>query len=437
MIAMLPEKLTDRAPKGSFAALQYKDFRSYFGIRFFFTFAYQMQTTMIGFYIYQLTHSKVAIAFIGLSEVIPALGIALYGGYIADRCEKRRMLLLIYTGVLFTSLVMFGVTLKSMSGHFPAGRILLTIYSMLFCNGVARAFYEPATFTVYAHSVPRELYPNASSWSNLSWQSASIIGPVAGGLIYAFAGRVIPGISGISATFAVIIFLLLVSLVLVYRLGKYPAVFVKKEKTGRDLSAGIRFVFGNKMMLYTMSLDLFSVFFGGVTALLPIYAIDILHVGPEGLGVMRMASSLGAALSMLALVRFSPMARPWRNLLIAVAGFGCSIIAFGLSHSFLFSLVFLFAQGAFDSVSVVIRSTLMQLLTPDQMRGRVSAVNSMFIGSSAEIGDFESGMAAKWLGAIPAVIFGGTMTLLIVIFTWLKTRKLHSVSLEALTGNNS
>lgn len=395
-------------------------------MRFFFTFACQMQTTVIGFYVYQLTHSKVAIAFIGLSEVIPALGIALYGGYIADKYEKRKMLLLIYTGVLVTSLVMFIATLKSMNGHIPIHGILYIIYAMLFCNGVGRAFYEPATFAVYAHSVPKEVYPNASSWNNLSWQAASIIGPAAGGFLYAFG---LPGLAGISATFAAIILLLILSLVLVYRLRRYPAVPGKKEKTGKSLLAGLHFVFKNKMMLSTMSLDLFSVFFGGVTALLPVYAIDILHVGAEGLGIMRMASSLGAALTMAALVRFSPMARPWRNLLIAVTGFGCSIIAFGLSHNFILSLVFLFAQGAFDSVSVIIRSTIMQLLTPDHMRGRVSAVNSMFIGSSAEIGDFESGMAAKLLGTIPAVLFGGTMTLLIVIFTGLTTKKLLRLSL--------
>src|SRR5580692_11628864 len=230
-------------PKGSFAALQYKDFRSYFGIRFFFTFAYQMQTTVIGFYIYQLTHSKVAIAFVGLSEVIPALGIALYGGYIADKCEKRKMLLLIYTGVLITSMVLFVATLKSMNGHIPTYGILYIIYAMLFCNGVGRAFYEPATFAVYAHSVPKEVYPNASSWSNLSWQAASIIGPAAGGFIYAFGDHAFPGLAGISATFAATILLLILSLLLVYRLRAYPAVPIKKEKTGKSLSAGVHFVF--------------------------------------------------------------------------------------------------------------------------------------------------------------------------------------------------
>lgn len=407
----------------SFAALRYKDFRSYIGMRFFFTFAYQMQTTILGFYIYELTHSKVAIAFIGLSEAIPAVGIALYGGYIADKYEKRKMLLLIFGGVFLSSLVMGTVTLNSMATYMH-GWILPVLYAMIFCNGIARAFYGPATFTIYAHSIPKEVYPNGSSWSSSSWQVASILGPLTGGLLYGYAHHINPALSGISTTFAAILIFLFISLILVYRLRKYPPVFIPKESIWVSLKEGLNFVFTNKMMFYAMSLDLFSVFFGGVVALLPVFALDILKVGSEGLGLMRMASSLGAALTMIAMVRFSPMNRPWRNLLIAVAGFGAAIIGFGLSRTFYLSLVFLFLQGAFDSVSVIIRGTIMQLLTPDRMRGRVSAVNSMFIGSSNEIGDFESGMAAKILGTVPAVLFGGCMTMFIVTFTFFKTRSL-------------
>lgn len=406
------------SPKNdSFAALRYKDFRSYIGMRFFFTFAYQMQTTVLGFYIYELTHSKIAIAIIGLSEAVPAVGLALYGGYIADKYEKRKMLLLVFSGVLFSSLVMSLVTLKSLSGYIQASWIVPVLYAMIFCNGVARAFYGPATFTVYAHSIPREIYPNGATWSSQSWQTASILGPFAGGFIYAFAG-------GITGNFVVILVFLLITFVLVYRLRKYPPVFIPKESVYKSLKEGIHFVFNSKMMIGAMSLDLFSVFFGGAVALLPVFALDILHVGSEGLGLMRMASSLGAALTMAVMARFSPLGKPWRNLLIAVTGFGLCIIGFGVSRSFILTLVFLFGQGAFDSVSVIIRGTLVQLLTPDHMRGRVSAVNSMFIGSSNEIGDFESGVAAKLLGTVPAVLFGGTMTLLIVTVTYFKTKSL-------------
>lgn len=409
--------------KDSFAALRFKDFRSYLSMRFFFTFAYQMQTTVLGFYIYELTHSKVAIALIGLSEAIPAVGIALYGGYIADKYEKRKMLLLIFVGVFISSFIMFLVTLKSMGTYIHTGWIVPILYAMIFCNGVARAFYGPATFTVYAHSVPRELYPNASTWSSSSWQVASILGPFAGGFIYAFSG-------GITGNFVVILIFLVITFVVIYRLREYPPVFIPKESIWISLREGISFVFKNKMMVGAMSLDLFSVFFGGVVALLPVFALDILHVGSQGLGLMRMASSLGAALTMITMVRFSPMGKPWRNLLIAVTGFGLCIIGFGLSKTFYLSLLFLFGQGAFDSVSVIIRGTLMQLLTPDHMRGRVSAVNSMFIGSSNEIGDFESGIAAKLLGTIPAVLFGGSMTMLIVIITYFKTKSLLPLSVS-------
>ena len=359
---------------------------------------------------------------LGLSEAIPAVGIALYGGYIADKSEKRKMLLWIYTGVFLSSAVMYTVTLKSMGAYIHASWIVPIIYSMIFCNGVARAFFGPATFTIYAHSIPKELYPNGSTWSSSSWQIASILGPAAGGLIYGFAG--------ITATFYVILLFIVIALILVYFLKQYPAVFKPKENIWTSLGEGINFVFKNKMMLGAMSLDLFSVFFGGVVALLPAFANVILKVGPEGLGIMRAVGSAGAVLTMLAMSRFSPMNRPWRNLLIAVTGFGASIICFGLSRNFYLSLFFLFIEGAFDSVSVIIRSTIMQLLTPDQMRGRVSAVNSMFIGSSNELGDFESGTAASIMGLIPAVLFGGCVTLTVVTVTYFKTKNLIPLGLE-------
>lgn len=417
--------------KDSFAALRFKDFRIYLSQRFFFTFAYQMQTAALGYYIYDITHSKLALAWIGLSEAIPAIGLALYGGYIADKYEKRKMLLLIFSGVFISSLVMFIATLKSMTGYIHTDWILPILYGMIFCNGVARAFFGPAIFTVYANSIPREIYPNASTWSSTSWQIASILGPLAGGFIYAFGG-------GITGNFVVILFFLLVTLVLVLTLRKYPAVFVPKESIWKSLSEGIHFVFKTKMMVGAMTLDLFSVFFGGSVALLPVFALDILHVGAEGFGVMKMASSLGAALTMVIMVRYSPLNRPWRNLLIAVSGFGLCIIGFGLSRSFLLTVLFLFGQGAFDSISVIIRGTLVQLLTPDHMRGRVSAVNSMFIGSSNEIGDVESGVMANWLGTVPAVLLGGSVTLLIVTVTYFKTKGLlplgvsdiHTVEVE-------
>jgi len=311
-----------------------------------------------------------------------------------------------------------------MGPHIHKNWIVPIIFGMIFLNGLARAFYGPATFTVYANSIPKEIYPNGSSWSSSAWQIASILGPATGGLIYGFFG--------ITAAFAVILTFLLVSIVLTYLLRSYPPVFVPKENIWISLREGISFVYKSKMLIWAMSLDLFSVFFGGAVALLPVFANDILKVGSQGLGIMRAVSSLGAVLTMLAMARYSPMGKPWRNLLIAVTGFGLSIICFGISRSFYLSLFFLFTEGAFDSISVIIRGTIMQLLTPDHMRGRVSAVNFMFIGSSNEIGAFESGAAATLLGTVPSVIFGGSMTLLIVTITFLKTKKLIPLSLSQI-----
>jgi MFS family permease len=377
-----------------------------------------MQTIVIGFYIYQLTKSVFALGILGLSEAIPAIGIALYGGYIADKSEKRKMLLWIYFGVLLSLAVMFTVTLKSMGVYLHAGWIVPIIYGVIFCNGCR------ARFTVYAHSIPQELYPNGSIWNTSAKRMAYILGPAVGGLINGFAG--------ITAAFYIILFSILLALIFVYFLKKYPAVFQPKENIWVSLGEGVKVVFKNKMMLGAMSLDLFSVFFGGIVALLPAFAHTILKVGPEGLGMMRVIYSVGAVLTMLVMSKYSPMNRPWRNLLIAVTGFGISIICFGLSRNFYLSLFFLVIEGAFDSVSVVIRSTIMQLLTLDQIRGRVSAVNSMFIGSSNELGDFESGTAASIMGLVPAVIFGGCVTLTVVTVTYFKTKKFLPTGLSEI-----
>jgi MFS family permease len=293
---------------------------------------------------------------------------------------------------------------------------------MIFCIGLARGFFGPATFSIMAQILPKDLYTNASTWSSSSWQLASILGPAIGGLVYGFYG--------ITPTYLVIIGFILVSLVCIFFLKTHPPTYIPKESIVKSLTEGVQFVFKSKMMLGAMSLDLFSVFFGGAVALLPVFANDILKVGPEGLGLMRAAASFGAVLTLLAMTKFSPMNKPWRNLLLAVTGFGISIICYGLSKSFYLTLFFLFCEGAFDSVSVVIRSTLMQLLTPNEMRGRVSAVNSMFIGSSNEIGAFESGLTAKLMRTVPAVVFGGSMTIGIAAITYFKTKSLLSLTLN-------
>jgi MFS family permease len=407
-----------------YAALRYREFRSYLGMRFFFTFAYQMQAVIIGFHIYHLTNDPLALGLVGLCEAIPAIGIALYGGYVADKSEKRALLIKIFSCVFLCSLVMLIVTMKQMHPYVPEAYIIPIMYFMVFGIGLARGFFGPATFSIMAQIIPKKLYPNSSTWNSSSYMLASIVGPAAGGLIYGFYG--------ITVTYIVIIFFIIIALICIFFLKEHPPRFIPKESIMKSLTEGVQFVFKNKMMLGAMSLDLFSVFFGGAVALLPVFANDILKVGPEGLGYMRAAASAGAVITMLAMAKISPMNKPWRNLLIAVTGFGISIICYGLSKNFYVTLFFLFTEGAFDSISVLIRSTIMQLLTPDEMRGRVSAVNSMFIGSSNEIGAFESGLTAKLMRTVPAVVFGGGMTIVVAGITYLNTKSLLKLSLQEI-----
>ncbi|WP_233164711.1 MFS transporter [Pedobacter sp. ASV28] len=414
-----PEPIEKKDP---FAALRYREFRSYISMRFFFTFAYQMQAVVIGFHIYHLTKDPLALGLIGLCEAIPAISIALYGGYVADKSEKRGLLLKIFFAVFLCSAIMLVSTSRQMHGYVPTSYIVPIMYAMVFCIGLARGFFGPATFSLMGHIIPKKLYPNGSTWSSSSWQMASILGPATGGLVYGFFG--------ITATYIVILTFIFIALICIFFLKKHYPHYIPKENIFQSVSVGLKFVFKNKMMLGAMCLDLFSVFFGGAVALLPVFANDILNVGSEGLGFMRAAASTGAILTMLLMTRFSPMNRPWRNLLIAVVGFGTSIICYGLSKSFYLTLFFLFCEGAFDSVSVIIRQTIMQLLTPDEMRGRVSAVNSMFIGSSNEIGALESGLTAKLMRTVPAVVFGGSMTIGIAVITWFKTKSLTKLKLN-------
>jgi MFS family permease len=393
-------------------------------MRFFFTFAYQMQAVIIGYYVYKLTGLKSALGFIGLAEAVPAIGIALYGGYVADKSEKKRLMLIIFSAMWVASLVLLLVTSTWAKQYISGGVELFFIYFMIFIVGLGRGFYGPTAFSIMAKIIPRDLYPNSSIWNSGTWQFASVVGPMVGGFLLHWAG--------VTVTFSVILVFISISLVSILFLNKHPAQYIAKESLKESLKEGWNFYLKSRMLMGAQTLDLFAVLFGGVVAVLPVFALDILKVGDWGFGMMRAADSVGAVIMMFILTRYSPMGKPWRNLLIAVAGFGLSIIAFGLSRNFYLSLFFLFTLGAFDSISMVIRSTIMQVLIPDNMRGRVSAVNSMFINSSNEIGAFESGMAAQYMGTVPSVLFGGTMTLLIVTITWLNTKKLVPMKMEEI-----
>ncbi|WP_411274980.1 MFS transporter [Daejeonella sp.] len=411
-----------------YIALRYPEFRSYVAMRFLFTFAYQIQAVVVGWYIYQLTKDPLSLGLIGLAEAVPSITVTLYGGYIADKSNKKTMLINIMGTMFICSLALAFVTSKAALDLMSQGVIISTMYVTIFCIGLARGFYSPTAFSIMAQIIPKEHYANSSTWNSGAFQLGSIVGPAAGGLLYGFGG--------ITSCFVVILTFIAMSLTcIIFFINSHPAKFVMKENIYKSLEEGIRFVFKSRMLVGALSLDMFSVFFGGAVALMPIFAHDILKVGSEGLGLMRAAPALGAVVTMFIMAKYPPMDKPWRNLLLAVAGFGISIICFGLSRNFYLSLLILFFEGAFDSVSVIIRSTILQILTPDHMRGRVSAVNSMFIGSSNEIGAFESGATAKLMGTVPSVLFGGSMTLIIVFITWLKTKRLVPLSLKEINTN--
>ncbi|WP_291403961.1 MFS transporter [Daejeonella sp.] len=414
--------------KDPYVAMRFPEFRSYIAMRFLFTFAYQIQAVVVGWHIYQLTKDPLSLGLIGLAEAIPSITVTLYGGYIADKSDKKKLLVWIIASMLFCSAILAIVTTNDVIQVIGQTWVILIMYGIIFCVGIARGFYSPTAFALMAQIIPKEHYTNSSTWNSGSWQTASIMGPAVGGLLYAF--------SGITACFIVIVSFIALALVCIkFFVKNYPATFIPKENIFKSLSEGIRFVFKSKMILGALSLDMFSVFFGGAVALMPIFAHDILKVGAEGLGFMRAAPALGAVVTMFILAKYPPMNKPWRNLLLAVAGFGISIICFGLSRNFYLSFLFLFFEGAFDSVSVIIRSTILQILTPEEMRGRVSAVNGIFINSSNEIGAFESGATARLMGTIPSVLFGGSMTLIIVLITYLKTKRLVPLSLNQIHRN--
>ena len=404
-----------------YAVLRIRDFRFFISARVFGAMAIKMQGVIVGWQIYSLTKDPLALGMIGLAEAIPAIGVALYAGYLADKVNRKHIVIAVYSMLALCTAGL--LVLSTGMIQMPLSFTVRSMYAVIFLTGLARGFLAPSLFGLLSQCVPPELYPNSSAWNTSLNQVSVVIGAAAGGLIFAAAG--------FSITYMINIFLLLAALVMIICISPKPTpVLVEGHALLDNLLSGIRFVFRHQILLSVLSLDLFAVLFGGAVALLPIFAKDVFHLGSFGLGMMRGAASSGAVITMLAMTRFSPMGKPWRNLLIAVTGFGLSIICYGLSKNFYLTLFFLFLEGSFDSVSVIIRQTIMQLLTPDNMRGRVSAVNSMFIGSSNEIGEFESGLSAKLLTLVPAVVFGGSMTVGIAFVTWLKTKSLTKLSLQ-------
>lgn len=393
----------------AYAALRIPNFRRYIIALFTLTIGLQIQGTVVGWQIYDLTRDPLALGLVGLAEALPAISISLVAGHVADSRDRRRIALFALSVLVVCSIALFVLSRPLAAGMTRGAHARVNaIYGVIVLSGIARAFLQPARQALSIELVPRELFTNSVTWRSGSWQLAAVLGPALGGLLYA--------VGGTSLGYAADAGLMVLSTVILGSVRHRSPVrdVATREPIATSLTSGLRFVISEPLLLSALTLDLFSVLFGGATALLPVFAAEVLHVGPEGLGMLRGAPALGAVLTSILLARRGPFLRAGRTLLIAVAGFGVCMIGFGLSHSFLLSLACLAASGAFDMVSVVIRSLMLQMRTPEHMLGRVSAVNQIFIGSSNEIGSFESGVAAKLLGAVASVVLGGIATLAVV-----------------------
>jgi MFS family permease len=404
----MTEKKTKKDP---YEALRFKEFNIFLLIRFAMVFAWSMQFVIIEWEVYSITKDPLSLGLIGLMEIIPAVLMALFAGHIVDQKEKKGMLIKCILAFTVISFGLFLLTWEKFTGNIPLKLILYGIYFLVFLGGLVRAFLGPTIFSLLALIVPKKTYPNAATWSSSVWQIASVIGP-------AVAGFSITLIGVHWSMCLVVGFSVFALFILLSQIEKKPILNPKiGEPIMQSLTEGIKFVFNNKTILGAMSLDMVAVLFGGAIALLPIFAQDILKVGSQGFGFLRAAPAIGAFITML-ITAYVPLSKnAGMKLLTAIFAFGICIIVFGLSTSFWISLLALFLSGVFDGISVVIRQTILQLKTPDHMRGRVSAVNSIFVGSSNELGAFESGLTAKWMGTVTAVVFGGSMTLLIVLGT--------------------
>jgi MFS family permease len=409
----------------SYASLKIRDFRLLLVSRLFVTIALQIQAMAVGWQIYSLTHNPLSLGFVGLSEALPAIAVALYAGHVADIVE-RRQIALTAVGSLTVLLFLLGLSANLIAS---VTTLPLIIYFVIAVSGLARGFYGPALFGMLSDIVPRDLYANAAAWNSAVWQASAVVGPILGGIYYIFLG--------VANTYYLSTALLFIAFLCFFLIEKRPAKPSNKDASVYEkIVEGLRFVFSNQVVLGAMTLDLFAVLFGGAVALLPIFTAQVFHMGPHALGFLRAAPSVGALITATILAHRAINVNAGAVLMAAVAGFGLCMIAFGLSTNFYVALGLLALSGALDGISVYVRSTIFQLATPNEMKGRVSAVNNIFIGSSNEIGEFESGVTAKIFGLVPSVVLGGSMTLLVVLITAIKApklRKLHMNTLQAQT----
>lgn len=381
--------------------------------------SYQMVAVVVGWHIYELTRDPLALGLIGLAEAIPYFCCALFAGYAVDHHSRRLFGVMACVMLLLNTLVLLGV-----AAGLVAGDPTLWIYGSIVLTGIARAFIGPSYNSLFALVLPRKQYARAAGIGSSAFQLGLIIGPALGGILVGWAGK--------TTAYAVATLLALSAAAMLLSLRVKEPPPAESAPVFKSIAEGLRFVANNQVMLAAQTLDMFAVLFGGAVAMLPAFIHEIFHYGPEGLGILRAAPAIGAVATGLYLARHPIDKHAGRWLLWAVAGFGACIIAFALSKSFWLAGVMLLLSGACDGVSVVLRSAIMQLMTPDAMRGRVSAINGIFIGSSNELGAFESGVAARLLGLVPSVVFGGMMTLGVVAVTARLAPRLRRLELKDL-----
>ena len=411
------------AKNDPYAALRIREFNIFLLLRFIMVFSWSMQFIVIEWEVYSLTKSALSLGIVGLMEVVPAILMALFAGHFVDQNEKKGLLFKCIIGFLVISLGLFLLTWEPFRGNLSAKTILYSIYFLVFLGGIVRAFLGPTIFSLLSLIVPKNLYSNAATWSSSVWQISSVLGPAVAG----FSITII----GVSGSMLSVLACSLLALIALSQINTKPILNPKiGEPIMQSLKEGVKFVYNNKTILGALSLDMVAVLFGGAVALLPIFAQDILKVGPEGFGVLRAAPALGAFITMFISAYVPLNKNAGMKLLFSIFAFGICIIVFGISTLFWLSVIALFLSGVVDGISVVIRQTILQLKTPDHMRGRVAAVNSIFVGSSNELGAFESGLTAKLMGTVTSVVFGGTMTLIIVVFTGFASPTFRKLDLQ-------
>lgn len=407
------------ANKNPYAPLKIPEFKHFIAGRCIYIMGLRMTGTVIGWWIYLLTNSKLALGFVGLSEVIPALSLALYAGHHIDINEKRKLLLQCILGYIGCVILFIILSTNYTAAHLHHWTIAVLICSVIGITGFIRAFSGPTFSAMISQIVPKDMLPTAASISSATWLIASICGHATAGFLIALLG--------INKSFFVILIMILGGYFFLSKLSVKPVLVAATAKTWQSVKEGLSYVFKTKEILGALSLDLFAVLFGGAVALVPVFAKDILHIGPIGFGWLNAAADMGSILTVTTLTIWPLQRNQGRILFFAVAGFGLCIILFALSKLFWLSFAALLMSGCMDGVSVIVRSTILQLKTPDALRGRVMSVNSMFINSSNELGQFESGVAARLMGTVTSVIFGGCMTIGIVIFTWFKAPSLRKM----------